>query len=339
MEMFQFHPTGILAGASRMCGMVLEEGLRGAGGYLLNGHGERFMARYDPERMERSTRDVVSRAGYLEITQGRGTPEGGVLIDVSHLGADRVQQMFPGMVRRCADFGMDLRREPVPVSPTAHCHMGGVVIDEACQSNLLGLFVAGEDSGGVHGANRLGGNGVAESTVFGARAGDIVADWCAAHGHAEPDWTLLARQEAIATTPLERDAAERPADLRQELEELMWHKVGVVRNGSDLESAVDELAELAGRVDRLAVGGGRRMNWGWAEALDLRNMLAVAEMTARSALTRQESRGSHARTDFPERDDANWLCNVIVERGDHGMRISTQPVVFSRANPIVATAA
>jgi succinate dehydrogenase / fumarate reductase flavoprotein subunit/fumarate reductase flavoprotein subunit len=133
------------------------------------------MARYDPARLERSTRDVVARAGYLEIMAGRGTPEGGILLDVSHLGAAAVQRQFPGMVERCRDFGMDLRREPVPVSPTAHFHMGGVAIDVDCRSNPDGLFVAGEDAGGVHGANRLGGNGVAESTVFGARAGDEAA--------------------------------------------------------------------------------------------------------------------------------------------------------------------
>jgi len=175
MEMMQFHPTGILAGASRLSGMVLEEGLRGAGAYLLNANGERFMQRYDPERMERATRDVVSRSAYLEIMEGRGTPAGGVLIDASHLGADFVAKTFPGMVRRCAEVGYDLTRGPVEVTPTAHFHMGGVAIDDRCCTSKPGLLVAGEDAGGVHGANRLGGNGVAESCVFGARAGVTAA--------------------------------------------------------------------------------------------------------------------------------------------------------------------
>src|SRR5437867_4170997 len=163
MEMIQFHPTGLVIPGSLMTGALLEEGLRGAGGQLRNGLGERFMARYDPARLERSTRDLVSRASFTEVTEGRGTPNGGVWIDVSHLGADVVERNFRGMVRRCRDFGRDLARGPVEVGPTAHFMMGGVVVDPDCRTAMEGLFAAGEDTGGVHGANRLGGNGVAES--------------------------------------------------------------------------------------------------------------------------------------------------------------------------------
>ncbi|MGH7413060.1 MAG: FAD-binding protein, partial [Candidatus Rokuibacteriota bacterium] len=177
MEMVQFHPTGLIVPNSLMTGALLEEGLRGAGGRLLNGRGERFMQRYDGARLERSTRDLVARACYTEVREGRGTPNGGVWIDVSHLGADVVEKSFRGMVRRCRDFGRDLAREPVEVGPTAHFMMGGIVIDRACRTDVEGLFAAGEDTGGVHGANRLGGNGVAESTVFGGIAGDVMADW------------------------------------------------------------------------------------------------------------------------------------------------------------------
>ena len=162
-----------------MSGTVLEEGLRGVGGYLFNGRLERYMGKYDPVRLERSTRDVVSRSSYLEIVAGRGSPHGGVYIDVSHLGASFVEDNFPGMVERCRDVGFDLAREPVEVCPTAHYLMGGVKIDTACHSNLDGLFVAGEDSAGVHGANRLGGNGVACSTVFGGIAGARMAAYIA----------------------------------------------------------------------------------------------------------------------------------------------------------------
>ena len=175
MEMLQFHPTGLLAGESVLTGAVLEEGLRGAGARMYNAEGERFMERYDPEQMERSTRDVVSRASYLEIMAGRGTPRGGVMLDISHLGAEEVERRFPGMTSRSRIIGSDLARGPIEVSPTAHFHMGGVIVDKDCQTAIPGLLVAGEDSGGVHGANRLGGNGVAESTIFGGRAGDRAA--------------------------------------------------------------------------------------------------------------------------------------------------------------------
>src|SRR5437763_1906089 len=177
MEMVQFHPTGLVVPGSRLNGALLEEGLRGAGARLFNGRGERYMERYDPERQERSTRDRVSRASYMEIKAGRGTENGAVWIDVSHLGAEFVEKNFAGMRERCLRIGFDLARERVEVAPTAHFNMGGIRINRDGFTNLEGLFAAGEDSSGVHGANRLGGNGVAESTVYGARVGDAVANW------------------------------------------------------------------------------------------------------------------------------------------------------------------
>src|SRR5919109_4561261 len=188
MEMVQFHPTGLLAGPhTRMTGTVLEEGLRGAGGWLLNGAGDRFMQNYDP-RGERATRDVVSRAMFSEIVKGNTSPHGGLYISMAHLGASEVKTQFKGMVERCADCGFDLAGGLVEVVPTAHYLMGGVEFAPDCTTALRGLFVAGEDSGGVHGANRLGGNGVANSTVFGAVAGDSMAKWLRSHGALhEPD--------------------------------------------------------------------------------------------------------------------------------------------------------
>src|SRR5690242_8621916 len=190
MEMVQFHPTGLLAGpGTRMTGTVLEEGLRGAGGYLLDGSRERFMSRYDP-RNERATRDVVSRAIYAEMRAGRSTPNGGVYLAMSHLGPDSVRAQFKGMVDRCRDCGFDLAGGLVEVVPTAHYMMGGVEFAADGSTALTGLFAAGEDTGGVHGANRLGGNGVANSTVFGAIAGDTMAAWVAREGawrEPEPD--------------------------------------------------------------------------------------------------------------------------------------------------------
>jgi succinate dehydrogenase / fumarate reductase flavoprotein subunit/fumarate reductase flavoprotein subunit len=334
MEMYQFHPTGLLAGTSRMTGMVLEEGLRGAGGFLRNGSGERFMQRYDPERMERSTRDVVARSGYLEIMAGRGTPQGGVFIDVSHLGADVVQRMFPGMVARCLDFGYDLRTGPVEVSPTAHFHMGGVKIDSHCHSSLVGLLVAGEDAGGTHGANRLGGNGVAESTVFGAIAGDVAADEALETGPSTLNAEHVALIQREALRPLESPGPEDPFDLRSRLEDVMWEKVGLVRSETSLLGALEEIADLRERAESTSAPNFRRLNLAWAEALDLRNLVQVADLVTRSALERRESRGAHYRSDFQSSDDTRWLRNVHLQRqADGRVRVWDEPVAFTYLAP------
>src|SRR2546429_3856512 len=215
MEMIQFHPTGLVIPGSLMTGALLEEGLRGAGGHLKNGRDERFMARYDASRMERYTRDLVARASFLEIQAGRGTPNGGVWIDVSHLGAEVVERNFRGMVRRCRDFGRDLARGPVEVGPTAHFMMGGVVIDPACRTAIEGLFAAGEDTGGVHGANRLGGNGVAESTVFGGIAGDVMAEFVAGRPLPRIAGASLEGATRRLTAPLVRAATADLYDLQR----------------------------------------------------------------------------------------------------------------------------
>jgi len=331
MEMYQFHPTGLLAGASRMTGMVLEEGLRGAGGILTNADGERYMQRYDPARLERSTRDVVSRSSYLEITAGRGTPAGGVRLDVTHLGRERIEREFAGMLERCLDFGYDLRTEPVEVSPTAHFHMGGAQIDSACHSTLDGLLVAGEDAGGVHGANRLGGNGVAESTVFGAIAGETAAREAPHQSLPILDAAHAAELEQRALAPIESTGSEDPYAIRARLETLMWDSVGLVRDDAGLRSALREIDQLRERCAAASVGGQRTYNLAWSEALDVRNLLEVAALTARSALERSESRGAHYRSDFPSADDARWLANVYL-RGcpDGAPAVWTEPVRFTR---------
>src|SRR5215468_1760862 len=203
MEMVQFHPTGLVVPGSRLNGALLEEGLRGAGAHLFNGLGERYMERYDPERKERSTRDRVSRAGFMEIMAGRGTENGGVWIDVTHLGAEFVEQNFTGMRDRCLRIGFDLARERVEVAPTAHFNMGGIRINRDGFTNLEGLFAAGEDASGVHGANRLGGNGVAESTVYGARVGDAVAAWVKGQRHSEPQARHITEAKGTACRPLD----------------------------------------------------------------------------------------------------------------------------------------
>jgi succinate dehydrogenase / fumarate reductase flavoprotein subunit/fumarate reductase flavoprotein subunit len=270
------------------------------------------MARYDAARMERSTRDLVSRASFLEISEGRGTPNGGVWIDVSHLGAANVIRQFPGMVERCRTVGFDLANEPVEVSPTAHFHMGGIAITPECRSNLDGLFAAGEDSAGVHGANRLGGNGVAESIVFGARAGDAIAGYLKECALPEVDEAFARAAMEVAVAPLVRERGEDAYAVRERLGTLTWEKVGLVRDGKGLEEALAELDDLYERCGQIAVNPGRRLNGEWQQALDVRNLVEVARLIARAALVRDESRGSHYRADFPQPDDARWLKNICL---------------------------
>jgi fumarate reductase flavoprotein subunit len=333
MEMVQFHPTGLLVGNSGMSGTVLEEGLRGVGGHLFNGHLERYMAKYDPVRLERATRDVVSRSSYLEIIAGRGSPHGGVYLDVSHLGAGFVEHNFPGMVERCRDMGFDLARESVEVCPTAHYLMGGVKIDTACCSNLDGLFVAGEDSAGVHGANRLGGNGVACSTVFGGIAGDRMAAYISGKNTPEAAdaqaHTVIARVMAPFSCPGGEDVYTLGDDLRA----LMWEKAGLVRHASDLTSAQQALALLRERARRVRVSGSPRLNAEWQEWLNLDSLLTVSDMIVASALERQESRGAHFRSDYPEADDSRYLQNICLQREGEGMRLWLEPVRFTRLQP------
>ncbi len=334
MEMVQFHPTGLLVGDSGISGTVLEEGLRGAGGYLFNGHMERFMDKYDPSRMERSTRDVVSRSSYMEIMAGRGTPHGGVFIDVSHLGAAFVEQNFPGMVERCRDVGFDLARAPIEVSPTAHYLMGGVRIDTDCRSSLDGLFVAGEDASGVHGANRLGGNGVACSTVFGGIAGESMAAYIEGKELLDVDQTELREVVARALSPLARSSGEDVYELRDELKVLMWEQAGLVRHAAGLEAAQKSLAELRQRAERVCVSNTARLNAEWQEWLNLDSMLQVSQMIVASALARQESRGSHYRSDYPESAEDRRVHNVYVQRDGEHMRLWPEPVTFTRLHPL-----
>src|SRR5213082_3496041 len=227
MEMVQFHPTGLLAGPdTRMTGTVLEEGLRGAGGHPLNGAMHRFMAEYDP-KLERATRDVVSRAMYTQMRTGATSPHGGLYIKMSHLGPAKVAKEFKGMVDRCRDCGFDLAGGLVEVVPTAHYFMGGLICRADTSTEWPGLFVAGEDASGMHGANRLGGNGVANSTVFGGIAGDIMPKWIAANpGHRAPDEEVLDAELARALHPFGCKPGNLN-ELREKLLDTMWGEVGV----------------------------------------------------------------------------------------------------------------
>jgi fumarate reductase flavoprotein subunit len=335
MEMIQFHPTGLVVPGSLMTGALLEEGLRGAGGHLRNGAGERFMARYDAARMERSTRDLVARASFLEVAEGRGSPNGGVFIDVSHLGAEVVERSFRGMVKRCRDFGRDLARAPVEVFPTAHFMMGGVVIDTACRTALEGLFAAGEDTGGVHGANRLGGNGVAESTVFGGIAGDRMAEFVEQRPWPRLSAAALAElARPFAAPPGPGDARDLYA-MQRRLRETMWEDAGLVRDAAGLRRALAVVEELADRLPAAGVPGHRALNTAWQDWLNLDSQLAAARLIVLSALERRESRGAHFRRDFPDTSpDAPMSVRV---RRQHGTTaVWSEPVRLTRARPPAA---
>jgi fumarate reductase flavoprotein subunit len=336
MEMVQFHPTGLLAGThTRMTGTVLEEGLRGSGGYLLNGAKERFMPRYDP-KAERATRDVVSRSMFAEMRTGSTTPHGGLYISMAHLGPERVRKEFKGMVERCADCGFDLAGGLVEVVPTAHYMMGGVEFRADCTTELPGLFVAGEDSGGVHGANRLGGNGVANSTVFGAVAGDAMAAWVAGQAYREPDERAIAAAVSRCELPFRnrRGTSENLEPLREKLYDTMWERVGIIRDAAGMKAAQGELAELASALDVHPVDGDDRVfNLAWHDWMNLKNLVTVSQAITAAALAREDSRGAHFRTDFPQTGSLDQSCFTRIRGSASGLEISMQPVAFTRVRP------
>ena len=334
MEMVQFHPTGLLAGTgTRMTGTVLEEGLRGAGGYLLNGDRQRFMAAYDP-RLERATRDIVSRSIYSEMRAGRTSPNGGVYLQMSHLGPDNVRKQFKGMVERCDDCGFDLAGDLVEVVPTAHYMMGGVVFRADCSTALTGLFAAGEDTGGVHGANRLGGNGVANSTVFGGIAGDAMAEWVRAEGRwHDADEAAIAASVSAHEAPFANPRGSIEP-IREALFDCMWEDVGILRTAAGLVRALATLDALDAQLAATGVADGdRAFNLSWHDWLNLKSLIAVSRVIATSALAREDSRGAHFREDHPETGDLPGSTYIVVRQAAAGLEIKREPVMFTRVAP------
>ncbi|MDX2203047.1 MAG: FAD-binding protein [Hyphomicrobiaceae bacterium] len=334
MEMVQFHPTGLLAGkGTRMTGTVLEEGLRGAGGHLLNGQGERFMLARS-ERGERATRDFISQCIYDEMRRGNTTPNGGVYIKMAHLGPEKVAKQFKGMVERCADCGFDLAGGLVEVVPTAHYFMGGLVCDIDTGTGLAGLFVAGEDAGGMHGANRLGGNGVANSTVFGGIAGDVMADFIAKTPHwREPDMEAVAAEAARALHPFGKPAGDLNA-LRERLMDLMWDDVGVIRSAAGMTRALGELDSIEAELLGTGVATSERaFNLTWHDWLNLRSLVEISRVVTLAALERQDSRGAHFREDFPKAGDLATSTYTLSQLVDGRLSIASAPVDFTRVKP------
>lgn len=334
MEMVQFHPTGLLAGEhTRMTGTVLEEGLRGAGGQLLNHSGQRFMFDYD-NKGERATRDVVSRGIYSQMRKNNHPQQEGVFISMAHLGPDNVRQKFKGMVKRCADSGFDLAEGKVEVVPTAHYFMGGVVVDVHTRTELEGLYVAGEDAGGAHGSNRLGGNGVANSTVYGGIAGDtMAADISTVNSLREPDTTILAQELARATQPLGHKP-ELILPLRKQLQDLMWDEVGVMRTQEGMQRGLAGIEQIAESLMDIGVADDNlAFNLTWHDWLNLRSLCDISEVITKAGIARKNSRGAHYRIDFPDAGRMEDSEFTVARQEGEQVTVTRKPVQFTIVRP------
>ena len=310
MEEVQFHPTGMVAPESKK-GVLVTEAVRGEGGILLNKNKERFMKKYSPEKMELSTRDVVARSIYTEIIEGRGTENGGVYLDISHLDADVIEEKLETMVLQFKDVDVDITKEPMEVAPTAHHFMGGVKINEKCESSIANLYAAGEASGGVHGANRLGGNALADTQVFGKIAGENAAEAAKTVDFEENPEMFKAEEDRI--TGLIKDGSIKPQELKKRVKKLMWEKVSIIRNEKNLNEALKELMEMEKSLNELKVEDKKQYNTDLQTALEVINMIQIATLVVKSAILRRESRGAHFREDYPETKD-EWKKSIVLNK-------------------------
>ncbi|OPY36250.1 MAG: L-aspartate oxidase [Methanoregula sp. PtaU1.Bin051] len=310
MEMVQFHPTGAVYPYDAR-GRLITEAVRGEGGILTNARGERFMKRYDPERMELSTRDVVARAIVTEIMEGRGTAHGGVYLDVTHLPRQQIEEKLPVMLEQFLKFGVDIRTEPMEVAPTAHHMMGGLRITTECRTTLPGLFACGEAAGGVHGANRLGGNALADTQVYGKRAGEYAGKSEKRVKKVDP--AQIRQQEQRITAFL--DGKSNPAHVARELQLAMWKGAGIFRTAGDLNTTLGTIAGLSGKS--LKATSARNI----IECCTVQNMLLTASLVCRAALLRKESRGAHVRKDIPQNWDAqnSPFSHTYISQGREGI--------------------
>jgi len=359
MEFVQFHPTGMVWPPS-VRGILVTEGVRGEGGILKNKEGRRFMfddipplyknqtadnpeegwrytqgdknARRPPELL---TRDHVARCIVREVREGRGSPHGGVYLDIAWIkeklpnSVEHIKKKLPSMYHQFKQLAdIDITQEPMEVGPTTHYVMGGVRVDADTQmSDVPGLFAAGECGAGLHGANRLGGNSLSDLLVFGKRAGEYAAAFAKSNsaGGINPDQVDFAARQALE--PFERESGEGPFAVQHDLQDIMQNLVGIVRREEELHKALDEIAKLQERSRKVRVSGNREYNNGWHTALDLPNLLTVSEAVARAAIERKESRGAHFRDDYPAKDEAFAKFNLAVRKGPDGeMRISREPL-------------
>jgi len=334
MEFMQFHPTTLAAN-----GVLVTEGARGEGGYLLNKDGDRFMSKYAPNKLELASRDVVSRAEATEIMEGRGI-DGCVMLDLRHLGRDRIMERLPQIRELAIAFaGTDPIVEPIPIRPGAHYHMGGVHVDNwGAAPHMPGLFAAGECSCvSVHGANRLGGNSLLEAVVFGARAGEASAAYVQEHSATPkvPSNAAAETQERIENL-LARDKGIRQSEIRDDLADVMQEKVGVYRSGPVLQEAKHTVTQLRERFQSVVVDDkGKTFNTDLIHTLETGFLLDLADCMVTGAIARTESRGAHSRTDFTERDDENWMKHTLSYLDDGEVRLDYSEVTMTKYEPQV----
>ena len=317
MEMIQFHPTGMVypPGAK---GILVTEGVRGEGGILLNSKGERFMLRYSPQKKELDARDVVARANYREIMEGRGTEHGGVYLDITQKGPDFIKHKLPAMYQQFMEFaGVDITKEKMEVAPTVHYMMGGIEVEpETERTNVVNLFSAGEVASGLHGANRLGGNSLSDILVFGKIAGESAAGYAKDASQSKITKKRI-DQEIKYIKSFFREDGKNPYDLIDKLTTCMSENVGIVRDAEHLQKAVEIIEELKKESTEVGTVGMMKYNHGLLGCLELANMLISCEAITKCAIMREESRGAHTRSDFPKRNK-DWKKNIITSMGDDG---------------------
>src|ERR671930_1230354 len=332
MEMMQFHPTTLAP-----TGILITEGTRGEGAFLLNSEGDRFLERYAPKAMELASRDVISRAEQTEIDEGRGV-DGNVLLDLRHLGAERINERLHGTRELAITYaGVDPIHEPIPVRPGAHYHMGGVDTDLEGRTELEGLYAAGECACvSVHGANRLGGNALMETITYGKRAGRHAADWALTHTTVAVPPSIESDAERELKILLDRSEGERPWSIRNELAETKPENFGVVRRADQMLEKGEIVASLRDRFERVVVEDkGQVFNNDLTQALELGFLLELAQCMVVAGIARKESRGAHARPDdFPERDDESYLRHTLVTWEDGAPKLNWKPVTVTKWQPM-----